>query len=73
MALDRGLGKLFSWTRARKETISVLSKYDEKGKIKDLFLIQGSPGVGKTALWEHCCAMAKKQGWKIVLIDRSTL
>ncbi|MCY4299187.1 MAG: ATP-binding protein [Flavobacteriaceae bacterium] len=73
MALDRGLSKIFHRREQEKKQFQSFLDTMKRAKSRTSFLVQGSPGVGKTTLWEDCCAMVKKQGWKIVLIDRSTL
>ncbi len=45
----------------------------EKQKTRKSFLIQGSPGAGKTTLAEKCGALAEKQGWQVVVMNIPTL
>ncbi len=60
----------------RKEEISRFKDLMVESKIKNIgssFLVQGSPGVGKTALLEECKKIAKKSRWTIVDIGIGTL
>ncbi len=73
MALDRGSKKFFHGREKEKKQFRFFLNRLIKDKSRTSFLIQGSPGVGKTTLWEHCCDLAEKQGWNTVVIDISTL
>ncbi len=73
MALDRGSKSFFYGRKEELEQFKSFLNLVKKDNSRTTFLIQGAPGVGKTTLWEYCCGLAEKQGWNIVLIDRSTL
>ena len=66
---DRGAAKHFHG----RETI--LSKFREaleefsESKGGTIFLVQGPPGVGKTALLAKCWDIAEEQGWEVAEID----
>ncbi len=70
---DRGFAKYF---HGREEIIkdfnNVLGDFATSNK-GTTFLIQGAPGVGKTALLFKFREIAKKKGWKVVNIKANAL
>ena len=70
---DRGPARHF---HGRKEVLA--NFMDELGRAKEggggtTFLIQGPPGVGKTALLEKCADKAKGKGWRAVQVTFDAL
>ena len=65
-AFDRGPAKYF---HGRKEILSNFNELIERAvraKSGTIFLIQGAPGAGKSALMYECERRAKDSGWKVV-------
>lgn len=60
----------------RKEELNHFRNLLNESKIKGVgssFLIQGAPGIGKTALIHECVGIAKKSKWNVVKINIETL
>ena len=70
---DRGPVRYF---HGRKQILSDFGKildYSTQNNWGTIFLIQGAPGAGKTALLHECAEQAKSAKWKIVKINSSAL
>ena len=71
---DRGKAR-FSFVgreRVRKEFAKFLAEARD-AKTGSTFLVQGPPGVGKTALWHQLAAEAKEKGWAWARISTGNL
>ena len=76
---DRGVAKYFHGRRA--ELNAFLYECGEAKRLRKgtIFLVQGAPGAGKTALLHECAERARKDGWGVAhttpraLSDRSEL
>lgn len=63
---DRGPAKYFHGREDVFEKFSKLAKDAKEVKGGSTFIIQGAPGVGKTALLYECEKLAEKDGWDVV-------
>lgn len=55
------------------ENFRKLAELSTQTKTGTTFLIQGAPGVGKTALLAECAKQAKRKGWRVAEIDTPDL
>ena len=65
---DRGPAKYF---HGRKQILNDFGKvldYSTQNKRGTIFLIQGAPGAGKTALLSECEKIAERKRWKVANI-----
>ena len=76
---DRGVAKYFHGRRS--ELNAFMHECSEAKRLRKgtIFLVQGAPGAGKTALLHECAERARKDGWGVAhitpraLSDRSEL
>ena len=68
---DRGPAKHWNGRKEILDYFLEVLKETEKVKGGPIFLVQGAPGVGKTALLDQCMKIAK--GWKTVVIKPESL
>ncbi len=68
---DRGPAKHWNGRKEILDYFLEVLKETEEEKGGPIFLVQGSPGVGKTALLDQCMKIAK--GWKTVVIKPESL
>ncbi len=61
---DRGTAKYFHGRKKILQDFGALLVYSSKNKSGTIFLIQGAPGAGKSALLEECEKRAREKGWK---------
>ena len=69
----RGPAKHFHGRKKILRTFGGLLGYSTQNIWGTIFLIQGAPGVGRTALFHECVELAKSAKWKIVKINPSAL
>ncbi|MCY4216541.1 MAG: ATP-binding protein [Flavobacteriaceae bacterium] len=62
MALNRGLNPIFHGRKEELKQFEFLLNQVVKDHSRTSFLIQGSPGAGKTSLAEKCYELAQKKG-----------
>ncbi len=72
-ARDRGPAKYFHGRRAILTTFTQECLDAAADKSGTIFLAQGAPGVGKTALLAECVKRAKAAGWRTANIDPQAL
>ncbi len=70
---DRGPAKHFHGRKAISEDFKKLLDKAHHNKDGTIFLIQGAPGAGKTALLAECAKRAKEKGWKTAHISTRAL
>ncbi|MXW32000.1 MAG: ATP-binding protein [Rhodothermaceae bacterium] len=70
---DRGPAKYFHGRGDVFEKFDELTRKSEQVKGGSTFIIQGAPGVGKTALLYECEKRAEKNGWHIARIKSGAL
>ena len=70
---DRGTAKYFHGRKKILQDFGALLVYSSKNKSGTIFLIQGAPGAGKTALLDECRKIAGGQGWKTAKIKPPAL
>jgi len=70
---DRGPSPYFHGRKEILQNFTNYLKYFEDEKTGTVFLIQGAPGAGKTALLDQCEKIAQKQDWNTVEIDAPAL
>ncbi len=70
---DRGKAEFFRGRQEQLEAFNQLIKRTEKEKSGTTFLVQGAPGVGKTAFLEECEEKMDKKTWDVVWADPNVL
>ncbi|MCY4217108.1 MAG: ATP-binding protein [Flavobacteriaceae bacterium] len=71
--LERGPAKYFHGRDKERHIFkSLLHETIHRG-MGSSFLIQGAPGVGKTALIDQCCRLAQEEKWHIVRLNLRSL
>ena len=70
---DRGPAKHFHGRKAILAEVDALLNDARLDKNGTIFLIQGAPGAGKTALLAECAKRAKEKGWKTAHISTRAL
>ena len=66
---DRGKAEYFHGRTEELNQFKKLLRISIKKNKGTIFLFQGSPGVGKTALLEKCKEIAKQQDWEVASIN----
>ncbi len=66
---DRGPAKYFHGRQRVMGNFKKLVNDSLKESSGTIFLIQGAPGAGKTALLDQCGKLAKRDGWKSAVIN----
>ncbi len=72
-APDRGPAKYFHGRKKILSTFGKILNYSTENGWGTTFLIQGAPGVGKTALLYECGRLAEELGWKTVGVNPRAL
>ncbi len=72
-ASDRGPAKYFHGRKQVLSDFNEIIKRAVQAKSGTIFLIQGAPGAGKTALLDECRKIAGGQGWKTAKIKPPAL
>ncbi len=72
-ALDRGPARYFHGRKEILRNFRQLLDRSEQVSSGTIFLIQGAPGVGKTALLDECVKRAIKNKWRAVKIHPNAL
>ena len=70
---DRGPAKYFHGRGAILEEVDALLDDARSHRDGTIFLIQGAPGAGKTALLAECVKRASEKGWKTASISTRAL
>ena len=73
MPINRGSHPIFHGRNQELDDFQFFLNEIEKQKTRTSFLIQGSPGAGKTTLAQKCSDLAEKQGWQVVVMNIPTL
>ena len=68
-AFDRGPAKYFHGRKQILHDFGNILWRSDQGKSGTIFLIQGAPGAGKTALLAECEKLARDRKWKIAKIS----
>ncbi len=68
-AFDRGATPYFHGRKQILANFNKLVKDSRDTQTGSTFLIQGAPGVGKTALLDQCGKLAKGNGWEVSKIS----
>ncbi len=66
--LDRGVAKYFHGRKDILDKFAYRMEIAENSRGGTILLVQGPPGVGKTALLAKCWEEAKKKGWDVAQI-----
>ena len=66
--LDRGAAKYFHGRKDILDKFAYRMEIAERSRGGTILLVQGPPGVGKTALLAKCWEEAKKKGWDVAQI-----
>ncbi|MCY4205711.1 MAG: ATP-binding protein [Bacteroidetes bacterium] len=69
VTFDRGPAKYFHGRKQVLHNFRELARHSVEVEGGTIFLIQGAPGVGKSALLYECEKMAQDSGWEITEID----
>ncbi|MCY4217216.1 MAG: ATP-binding protein [Flavobacteriaceae bacterium] len=70
---DRGKAEFFRGRQEQLEAFNKLVERAEKEKSGTIFLVQGAPGVGKTAFLEECEEKMDKETWDVIWCDPDVL
>ncbi|MCY4158604.1 MAG: ATP-binding protein [Bacteroidetes bacterium] len=70
---DRGPARYFHGRKQVLNNFHELVSSSVQAEGGTIFLIQGAPGVGKSALLHECERLARERGWKTVEIDAPAL
>ncbi len=72
-ARDRGPAKYFHGRSGILAALARERRHAEKHQAGNIFLVQGAPGAGKTALLAECAKRAESKEWQVVEIDPDAL
>ena len=72
-ASDRGPAKYFHGRGGILRDFAAIGRWAVKNRSGTIFLIQGAPGAGKTALLAECAKRAEAEGWRVVEIRPEAL
>ena len=70
---DRGPAKYFHGRTAILRTLAEWCRHAAESRSGTIFLVQGAPGAGKTALLAECAKRAQAVGWRAARIDPDAL
>ena len=65
IVFDRGKARYFHGRTQILKTFTKFIAMSDQEKAGTIFLIQGAPGAGKTALLAECARRVKEKGWKV--------
>ncbi|MCY3998702.1 MAG: AAA family ATPase [Flavobacteriaceae bacterium] len=70
---ERGRAKYFHGRVEQLDLLKSLLNETVQREEGSSLLFQGPPGVGKTALIEKCCEIARKKDWRVIELDNQCL